>query len=402
MRKRTGYLVAIALIAGAVGVAAVLVSLAPEPETHEPPSEVPYVNTALVVAGTGPIPVRGAGTVRPSAEVDIAPQVGGRVAWVDAGFVSGRHVVAGQTLFRLEEADYEFGVRQAQAALAAREVALLEAREDAAIAQAEYERYAARQGENASRKPNPLTLHIPQLKAAEAALAREEAALAQAKLALSRTGVTAPFDGVVHDESVDVGQLVTPGLSLGRLFSSDAMEVVVPLSDADAALIPRLWQYDGEGQRVAAVVFAEYGDVAYAWRGYVDRADASLDAETRTIDVIVHVPDPFAPGVPAAASAAGQDTSPPLLVGKFVEVAIEGLAPAEYFRVRRAALQADDEIWMVRDDGTVRVVPVRVLQRIDDDVYVTGELEDGQLAVTGGIRFATDGMAVRVGEARGR
>ena len=402
MRKSTGYLVAIAVIVGAVGVATVLVSLAPEPDTREPPSQVPYVNTAPIVAGTGPIPVRGAGTVRPTAEVDIAPQVGGRVAWVDDGFVSGRHVVAGQTLFRLEEADYELGVRQAEAALAAREVALLEAREDAAIARSEYERYAQRQGEDASRKPNPLTLHIPQLKAAEAALAREEAALAQAKLALSRTGVTAPFDGVVHDESVAVGQLVTPGQSLGRLFSSAAMEVVVSLTDADAALIPRIWQYEGERQRVAAVVFADYGDVAYAWRGYVDRADASLDAETRTMDVIVHVPDPFAPGVPAAASAAGQNTAPPLLVGKFVEVGIEGLVPDEYFSVRRAALQADDEIWVVRDDGTLRVVPVRVLQRIDDDVYVTGELEDGQLAVTGGIRFATEGMKVRTGEARGR
>ena len=398
MRRRTGYVIAVGVIAGAAGVATLLVSLAPEPDTHEPPSQTPYVKTARIVAGAGPIPVRGAGTVRPSAQVDIAPQVGGRVAWVDEGFVSGRHVHAGQTLFRLEEADYEFGVREAEAALAIREVALLQAREDAAIAQAEYERYAKRQGENAPTKPNPLTLHIPQLKAAQAALAREEAALAQAKLALSRTGVTAPFDGVVHDESVDIGQLLVPGQSVGRLFSSDAVEVVVALSDADAALIPRLWRHEGESQGVVAVVYAEYGDVAYAWRGYVDRADASLDAETRTIDVIVHVPDPFAPGAPAA-SAAGQDT-PPLLVGKFVEVAIEGLVPDDYFRVRRAALQADDEIWTVRDDGTVRLVPVRVLQRMDDDVYVTGELEDGQLAVTGGIRFATDGMAVRAGEAR--
>ena len=400
MRRRTGYVFAIAVVVGAVGVATGLVSLAPEPETHEPPSQIPYVNTARVAAGAGPIPVRGAGTVRPAAAVDIAPQVGGRVAWVDAGFVSGRHVRAGQTLFRLEEADYEFGVREAEAALAVREVALLQAREDAAIAQAEYERYARRQPDNAPAKPNPLTLHVPQLRAAEAALAREEAALAQARLALSRTGVTAPFDGVVHEESVDIGQLLAPGQSVGRLFSSDAVEVVVSLSDADAALIPRLWQYEGDSERVVAVVLAEYGDVSYAWRGYVDRADASLDAETRTIDVIVHVPDPFAPRAPVAA-AAGEHTTPPLLVGKFVEVAIEGLVADDYFRVRRAALQADDEIWVVRDDGTVRVVPVRVLQRIDDDVYVTGELEEGALAVTGGIRFATDGMAVRTGGAGG-
>ena len=399
MRRSTGYLIAVAVIVGAVGVAALLVSLAPEPETREPPSQIPYADSARIVAGAGPIPVHGAGTVRPSAAVDLAPQVGGRVVWVDAGFVSGRAVDSGQTLFRLEEADYEYRVREAEAALAASQVALLEAREDAAVAQAEYERYAERRPDNAPQEPNPLTLRVPQLQAAEAAVEREQATLAQAELALSRTRVTAPFDGVVHDETVSVGQLVTAGQSVGRLYASDAVEVVVPLADADVALIPGLWESDPDRERVAARVFAEYGDLAYVWRGHVDRAEASLDAETRTVDVIVRVPDPFAAGVPVAS---GSDTSPPLLVGKFVEVAIEGLVPERYFRVRRAALQAGNEIWTVGDDGTVRVVPVRVLQRIDDEIYVTGELEDGEPAVVGGIRFATDGMAVRTEEAAGQ
>ena len=399
MRRSTGYLVAVAVIVGAVGLAALLVSLAPVPETREPPLQIPYADTARVVAGAGPIPVHGAGTVRPSAEVDIAPQVGGRVVWVAPGFVSGRPIDSGQTLFRLEETDYEYRVREAQAALAASRVALLEAREGATVARAEYERYAERHPNNAPAEPNPLTLHEPQLKAAEAAVERERASLAQAELALSRTRVTAPFDGIVGHETVSIGQLVTAGQSVGRFYASDAVEVVVPLSDADVGLIPQLWESDLDRERVVARVFAEYGDVAYAWRGYVDRADASLDAETRTVDVIVRVPDPFAAGVPVA-SGRGSDTSPPLLVGKFVEVAIEGLVPARYFRIRRAALQTDNEIWTVADDGTVRVVPVQVLQRIDGDIYVTGELEDGEPAVVGGIRFATDGMVVRTGEAQ--
>ncbi len=376
-----------------------LVSLAPEPDTREPPSQIPYVDTVRVVAGTGPIPVHGAGTVRPRAEVDIAPQVGGRVVWVDPGFLSGRPVVSGQTLFRLEEADYEYRVRAAQASLAARHVALLEAREDAAIARAEYERYAEKRREDAA--PNPLTLRVPQLKAAEAAVEREQATLAQAKLDLSRTRVTAPFDGMVRGETVSVGQLVTAGQAVGRLYASDAVEVVIPLSDSDVALIPSLWETDLDQQRIVARVFAEYGDLAYAWRGYVDRADAALDTDTRTVDVIVRVPDPLTAGV-LVASGMGLDTSPPLLVGKFVEVAIEGLVPPSYFHIRRAALQAGNEIWTVRNGATVHIVPVRILQRIDDEIYVTGELEDGQPAIVGGIRFATDGMSVRTGEATGQ
>ncbi|MXW48836.1 MAG: efflux RND transporter periplasmic adaptor subunit, partial [Gammaproteobacteria bacterium] len=310
----------------------------------------------------------------------------------DPGFRSGERVVAGQLLFRIEEADYRTRVREAEAALADRRVALLQAREDAAIARAEYERYSGRQ--DAAGPASSLTLREPQLKAARAALKREEARLTEANLALSRTRIEAPFDGFVREESVALGQLAVPGEPVGRLFAADAAEVVVPLSDADAALIPGLWTTeDGE---VSARVIADYGGIRYAWPGYVDRADVSLDERTRTIDVIVRVPDPFAAGEPLE-SAGGPLGDPPLLVGKFAEVAIEGLAPSDYFQVRRAALQPGNEIWAVGRDGVVRIVPVRVLQRGDDEVFVTGAFERSQAAIIGGLQFATDGMAVRTG-----
>ena len=399
MRRRTGYLIATGLVVGAAGVATLLVSLAPEPSTRSPPSQLPYVDVANIVAGTGPIPVFGAGSVRPSVEVDIAPQVGGRVIWVDPDFRSGLPVEKGQTLFRIEEADYEYRVRVAEAALAARQVALLEAREDAEIARAEQSRIAERRPGLAAPEPSPLALRIPQLEAAVAAVKREEATLAQASLALSRTRVTAPFDGIVRDESVNVGQLLTAGQPVGNLFSSDAVEVVVSLSDTTAALIPRLWESGTDAEASAAVrVSAEYGEDRYVWQGYVDRANASIDVETRTIDVIVRVPDPLSAGTPVG-FVGSSVSAPPLLVGKFVEVAIDGIVPESYFRMRRGALQADNEIWTVNFDGTIGIVPVEVLQRMDDEVFVTGDLKDGQVAVTGGLRFATNGMAVRSGPA---
>ena len=392
MGRRTGYLIAVGIIVGATALAVFLVSLAPEPERREPPSRIPYVETAAIVPGSGAIPVYGAGTVRPSAEIYIAPQVGGRVVWVDPGFRSGERVVAGQVLFRIEEADHRTRVREAEAALADRKVALLQAREDAAIARAEYERYSGRQ--DAAGAASPLTLREPQLEAAQAALRREEARLAQANLALSRTRIEAPFDGFVREESVALGQLAVPGQPVGRLFAADAAEVVVPLSDADAALIPGLWTTE-EGE-VSARVIADYGGVRYAWPGYVDRAEVSLDERTRTIDVIVRVPDPFAAGEPLEAGG-GPLSDPPLLVGKFAEVTIEGLAPSDYFQVRRAALQPGNEIWAVGRDGAVRIVPVRILQRGDDEVFVSGAINRGQTAIIGGLQFATEGMAVRTG-----
>ena len=390
MSRRIGFLIAAAIVFGALALAVLLVSLKPDPEHSEPPPRTPFVETATVTAGSGAIPVRGAGIVKPSAEIDLAPQVGGRVVWVDPAFRSGGRVDSDQVLFRIDEADYLYRVREAEAALAARKVALLEAEEAAEIARDEYARFSAQRPQGpGSDTPNPLTVRQPQLEAARAALSREEARLAQANLELERTRVKSPFDGIVRDEWIDPGQVVTANQPVGKLFSTDAVEVVVPLTDADVALIPGLW---GDGaERAVARIFATYGDVRTSWPGFVDRAEASLDEDTRTIHVIVRVPDPFET----------DGSLPPLLVGKFAEVDIEGLAPDRYFRIRRAALQPGDEVWSVRRNGTVRIVPVRVLQRLDDEVFVTGALDPAERAIVGGIRFATDGMAVRASDFAG-
>ena len=237
---------------------------------------------------------------------------------------------------------------------------------------------------------------------------RERAGLAEAELDLARTEVQAPFSGVVRSESLEVGQFVAAGQAVGQLYAADAVEVVVPLSDTDAILIPGLWDLrpGDTDTRVATRVVADYGDAGYAWEGYVDRVETALDEQTRTLDVIVRVPDPFSAGEPleAASVAPGDDSTegvdgfrgPPLLVGKFVDVAIRGLTPPEYFKMSRSALRPGDEVWAVRDGTRLTIVPVRVLQRSDDDVYVTGALQAGQPVVVGGIRTPTEGMEVRV------
>lgn len=400
MSRISSFLIAVLIIAGSVALASFLVSRAPEPARVEPPPQLPYAQTSTVIAGSGAIPVYGAGTVRAGAEVDIAPQVGGRIVWVDAGFQSGGRVQAGQTIFRIEQADYLYRVQEAEANLAAHRVAHLEEQEQAQIARAEYERYTARQaGNTAQPGVSPLTLREPQLEAAQAELKRAEALLADARLALSRTRVAAPFDGHVRAESVDIGQIVMAGQAVGRLSASDYVEVVVSLSDRDAALIPGLWRLeagDGGGgeQEVRALVATRYGAGKYAWKGYVDRAETALNEQTRTIDVVVRVPDPFGAGIPVGASTS-VGASPPLLIGDFVEVEITGLAPESYFRAPRAALQSGNELWIVNADGRVNIVPVQVLQRADAEVFVTGKLQQGQTVITAGIRFATAGMQVR-------
>ncbi|MCY4555443.1 MAG: efflux RND transporter periplasmic adaptor subunit [Chloroflexi bacterium] len=402
MSRRTGWLIAGIILIGSGGLAAFLVSLRPELERTPPPSQVPFAVTAHVEVGEGAIPVFGAGTVRPRAEIDVAAEVSGKVVWVDPALQSGGRVQQGQVLFRIDDVDYRSEVEKSRADVALQRVELLRVREEADVARTQYEQFKKRQVDSGtSSEASPLALWQPQLEAAEASLARDSATLAEAELKLARTAVTAPFTGVVRTESVDVGQLVAAGQGVARLYASDAVEVVVPLSDGDAARIPGLWDLragDGSPQ-VGARVVADYGGRRYGWDGYVDRMEGALDEQTRTLDVIVRVPGPFRGGTPEADGRENPDTDsndsgPPLLVGKFVAVELEGVAPDTYFKVRRPALRPGNEVWAVHDDK-VTIVAVTVLQRLDDEVHVTGPLEPGQAVVVGGIQVATQGMAVR-------
>ena len=171
MSRRTGYVVAAAIVVGSAALAAFMVSLRPEPVRREPPSPVPVAITEPAEAGAGPIPVRGAGTVRPRAEIDVAAEIGGRVVWVSSAFQSGGRIRRGQALFRLDDADHRHRVERARAAVAGQEVELLRVEVEARIARDQYERFRRRRGDGApAAAAGPLALWEPQVEAARAAV----------------------------------------------------------------------------------------------------------------------------------------------------------------------------------------------------------------------------------------
>lgn len=401
MTNRRRLLTMAGIIIGAIVVARVMIMLRPEPPRRPPEPESPIVFVETVVAGSGPIPVFGSGTVRPRWEIDVAPEVGGKVVAVSPNLQSGGHVSAGEVLVRIDPAEYENRVQQAEADVATQRVVLLQAEEEANIARAEYEQFRARESRrgNGAAPPSPLVLREPQLQAARAALARAEAQLRDAELALSRTEVTSPFDGRVRNEVADVGRIVAPGQSLGRIYASDAVEVVVPLSDDDAVLIPNLWslQAGDDDRSIPATVTIEYGARRFFWEGYVDRAETALDEQSRAIAVVVRVPDPFGAGQ-AVEVDLGSGAPPPLLVGQFAQVAIDGVELEEYFILPRRALRLGNEVWAIAADGRVQIVAVDVLQETDEQLYIIGDFTDGQLVIVAGITVATNGMEVRVND----
>lgn len=424
------------IIAAAVLIGYLLVWSRPEPAKKPQDESAPLVQVEAVDIRRGRLTVNGSGTVRAAEEVNLAAEVAGKLVYVNPSLREGQNIGNGAVLFRIDPANYRNAVQSARADIAARQVDVLQAREEMTIARAELEQFAQRSSdaaaslyagvdkndyaakilppESLTRKAgnsvsagggrvstNGLATREPQLRSARAGLQRAQAQLADASTALGRTTVRAPFTGIVRSEEIAKGSYVAPGQTLGSIVSSVSFEAVIALSEKEAALIPSLFR---GGRQIQASVFFTYGNNKYRWQAFVDRASNVLNPQTRTIDVFLRIPNPLRGGVPAALPSGGQNkgalasNAPPLLVGSFVDATIEGMELAEYAAIPLSALRPGNQIWLV-EKGRVKIVDIQILQRTDTEVLIASDaLGANPKVIIGGLSTAIASQKVRTPE----
>ncbi|MEP2380670.1 biotin/lipoyl-binding protein, partial [Parasphingorhabdus sp.] len=138
------------IVLGAIIVAALLIYFQTDPEGKPSEELIPLVQVTPVEIRSGNLLVSGSGTVRAREEVTLAAEVAGKLVYVNPRLREGQTVTRGTTLFRIDTADYRNAVQTAQADVAAQNVALLQAREEVALAKAELERFEKRGSENSA------------------------------------------------------------------------------------------------------------------------------------------------------------------------------------------------------------------------------------------------------------
>lgn len=353
----------------------------PEIEKRRPAVPVPMVRTIEVRTEPQAVRIQGEGTVRPLREINLVPEVDGKVVYISPALVNGGEFNKGDTLLRIDPIDYELAVTQMQAKVTDAESILELAKEEAAAAQEEWRMLHA-DNPGTDSEPPPLVAKEPQLAAAQAKLDAYRADLNSAMLNLKRTELKAPFDGRVSQETVDVGQYVSPGQSLATLYSTEAAEVVVPLEDESAFWFHVPGFTPGTGPGSLATVRARIAGHERTWPGRVVRTEGELDERTRMINVVVRVERPYA-------------KKPPLAVGLFVTVEIEGRSLPSAALIPRSSLHEGDVVWVVDNDDRLHFREVDVVRLQGDEALIQAGLEDGNRVVTTPLKAVTNGMAVR-------
>lgn len=258
---------------------------------------------------------------------------------------SGQRVVQGDELVRLDMDD--------------REARLTEVR--AVLRQREREHEAARRlGQSG------LQSEVRQDEAA-AALASAQAALRRIELDIARTRIVAPFDGIVDQVMVDVGDYAAVQGSIVTVVDNTPLIAEAWLSQHHFNAV----QLGGEA-RVTLVS----GDTH---AGRIIAIAPRADEASRTYRVEIEIDNPGS--VPANTSA---------------EIVIP-IGGVNAHRLSPALLELDDAgrlgVKLVTDDGRVEYLPVEIVRADPQGVWVTGLPDRARVITTGG-GFVSPGQSV--------
>ncbi|WP_430462794.1 efflux RND transporter periplasmic adaptor subunit [Thalassolituus sp. LLYu03] len=351
------------LLAGGAAAWAIVYS-APKPQRVKPPVQARLVDVApLTQEASRPYWLTG-GAAMAADSVSLAAQVAGRVAWVNPQAVPGAALARGTVLARLESADFEVQVAQAEAALVQARSELAIEKGQSKLAEEEYAIAASR----LSDEERALVLRKPQLAAAQAAVSVAEANLRQARLEQARSELKMPFDGRISQRAVSVGSYITASTAAFELVGTERVwiEVKVPrnfLPWLDASAMATLSVAQGERQaRILNVL--------------PDVADADRQAR-----VMLELADPM---------AAGQT---PVLVNDYVDVRLPGRSIAATV-IESRLLNDDGSVWVVNDSKLYRRQP-EVIFRGREKVWLGSGLQDGDQLLLNRIDSVTEGLLVR-------
>ena len=375
----------ITVIVVCVGVLIALMMLfgKPSPKPAQlPDTRAPLVDILTITPTNGALIVRTQGTVQARRQIDVVAQASGIITDVSEKFASGGFFEKGEEFIKIEEDNYRFALARAEAKVA--DAQQLLATEKGRVRQAKRE-----WRELGSKEANDLFLRKPQLLSAQAALKSAEADRDQAKLDLERTAIKAPFNGRILQTHVDIGAAVNAGNQVAKFYSTDVVEVRLPLTDRQVALLDLPLNYqDAEQQdtEINVLLNGVFAGSDWQWPAVITRTEASIDLESRVVYAVAEINKPFERKL--------ESDRPPLNIGQYVQAEIKGKTFRHLITLPRLALQDKSTLWLVDSDNKLKSLPVNVLQATADFIVVQGDFLNQVKVAVSSILIAADGMTV--------
>lgn len=339
------------------------------PERQDTEQTAVLVDVILAEARSLNFIIESQGSVRPRTQTNVVAQVSGIIVSISDEFVVGGFLRSGEILLEIDPSDYRTAVKRAEASLASREAKLAEEKSRS--------EQAIKDWGNLGRTGNPpdLVMRKPQLADALANVLAAEADLEKARRDLQRTKVSVPYDGLLREKTVDIGQYVTPGTRLGVSFAVDTAQVRLPLAAADLAFLdlPRFMNTELENYPEVSLE-ADFGEETKTWQARLIRTEGVLDESSRVLYAVASVQDPY--------GLSGESQQDELRMGTFVRAQISGRYVENVVVLPRFVLRNDNTVLVANKDRELEVRDVVVARSEARQVFITSGVKGGEMVIT--------------------
>lgn len=332
--------------------------------------------------------VKSFGTVAPRTQTQLSAQVQGKITYVSEKFRAGGFFKSGDVLVELDNRDYLAEVNIAKASYVSATQSLAEEKARVKQAVADWKRLG--NGSSAS----DLVLRKPQLEAAQAKMLSSQAQLDKAKLALERTKIIAPYSGRILKKNVDIGQVVSGNTVLASIYATDVVEVRLPISNKDLALVDLPEEFQNATTDIAPTAPLK-SDVKLtsdlngnqSWNASLVRTEGAIDTESQQLYVIAQIANPYLRNV----SGNGQ-----VKIGQYVTAEITGRVVENALVIPSSAIYQGSYVYIVDSENLLKRVTISLGWQNGLEATVTEGLSAGDELVLTSLGQVNSGTPVSI------
>lgn len=358
-----------------------LINNPPAPASKPTEDKVISVETLIAKPTTVPLYVQAQGVISPRTETVLIAEVSGKIVKVSTALYAGGDFKAGDVLLEIDDNDYQDALTRAKANLQRTTV-------EANFSRDEYQRISKLRKQGlASQSDFDGALRAKNL--AEAAHFDAMASLNVAKRNLTRTKVIAPYDGFVSEESIDIGQYVSPTTEIAKIYARDVKQLRLPISVSQLSHldipttgnIPLHLQPDVE-------IKGAIGRNDIIVHAKLVRTEGQINAQSGMLYVVAEWPSTI--------TDSNQPFSNSLPVGLFVKAKIQGRVLKNAYVVPRTVMINDNRLLVVEGNSAAYQREVTVEKMDGDAVVIVDGLYENELIISSKIQAQSDGMKVHI------
>jgi len=370
-------IIPILVLIGAVFLGKYFMETGPEARKRPFVRNLPVVEVMSLKTEPYTVFIKTSGIVKAGTSSDIVSEVSGRIVKISDNFQEGSYFDKNQTLLQIDQSTLLSNVEIAKSEVAVNKASLVQldaeqrsnlnsiklAQQNLSIGYKELKRVRAlfkrktisRSAlDSEEQRINQLQQALQNQKGTQSTFASRKSAIQarinssqsrvkQEELKLTKARIKAPYAGRVLKKHVDIGQFVSTGTRLAETFATDFVNVELPLSGA------------------------------------------ALDAQSRQINVIVRVDNPY---------KAREGISAPIRIGQYLEAEIQGRTFSDVYVLPPVAVIYNREVRLLKD-GKIKIVPVEVVWNSNNSTIVRSkENIVGEQLILTNLTQAVNGLEV--------